>query len=120
MNRTKIIQLNNKKIFFCDLKGVEREDLLTVSQQTWSLFNSVLIEGEKANFLIDITNVYIPPILMEEIASMADRYKNKIAKEGIIGVHGMNKTVLNIYAWLTGSKLKAFANQESAMMWLAS
>lgn len=120
MNRTKIIQLNDKKIFFCDLRGVNREEILMISQETWNLFNSSLLEGEKANFLIDITNVEIPPMMMEEIANMAERYKKNIDKEGIIGLHGFNKTMLNWYGWLTRSQLKAFETQESAMTWLAS
>lgn len=120
MNRTKVIQLNDKKIFLCDLKGLEREEILTVSQQTWNLFSTELIHGEKANFLIDITNVDIPPMMMEEIASMAERYKNNIAKEGVVGLHGFRKTMLNMYGLMIGSKLKAFENQESALIWLTA
>jgi hypothetical protein len=120
MKRTKIIQLNNKKIFLCDLKGVQNEDLLEVSHETWNMFNTELKEGEKVSFLIDITNVDIPPSLMEEISELASRYKQSIEKEGVIGFHGFKKTLLNLYSWASGSQLKAFETQERAMLWLAS
>ena len=120
MKRTKIIQLNDKKIVLCDLKGIEREEILRVSQQTWSLIRTSLSEGEKANFLVDMTDVQIPPKMMEEIVSLAENFKQSIAKEGVIGLHGFRRTMLNIYGWSIGSKLKAFDDHEKAMVWLAS
>lgn len=120
MNRTKIIQLNNKKIIFCDLKGIEREEILQVSQQTWSLFGKNLTGTQKASFLIDMTGVEIPPKIMEEIVHMAERYKRNIDKEGVIGLHGFRRNLLNIYGWVIGSNLKAFENEDLAIHWLAS
>ena len=120
MKRAKIIQLNKKKIIFCDLKGIEREEILQVSQQTWSLFGKHLPQNEKANFLVDMTGVEIPPKIMEEIVHMAERYKQNIDKEGVIGLHGFRKTLLNFYGWVIGSNLKAFENRDRAMHWLAS
>lgn len=120
MKRTKIIQLNNKKIFYCDLKGLENDEILNVSQETWSLIGSELENEEKANFLIDITGVEIPPKIMEEIATMSERYKNNIAKEGVVGIYGFRRTLLNMYGWAIGSQLKGFEDKEMAMNWLAS
>ena len=120
MKRTKIIQLNDKKIFFCNLKDVEKEEILNVSQETFSLIGVELQKGEKANFLIDVTNLQIPPKIMEEIEVIAELHKNNINKEGIIGITGFKGTLLNIYGWLTGSQLRAFKNRELAIHWLAS
>lgn len=120
MERTKIIQLNDKKIIICDLKGIQREEILKVSQQTWTLFGKELLQDEKANFLVDITGVDIPPKIMDEIVSMSEQYKKNIAKEGVIGLYGFKRTLLNIYGWSIGSKLKAFNNKENAINWLAS
>jgi hypothetical protein len=120
MKRTKIIQFQNRKIFYCDLKGAHNEDIIDASYETWQLFNSELQEGEKAFFLIDITDVDIPAKTMEEMTSLAERYRNNIAKEGIIGMNGFNKALFNFYGWATGSHLKAFENKETAMHWLAS
>ena len=120
MKRTKIIQLNDKKIFFCDLKGIERDEIIAVSKETWSIIKSELGTGEKANFLIDITNVQIPPKIMEEISTLAELNKDNIAKEGVIGINGFRRTLINIYGWAIGSQLKAFEDRELAMHWLAS
>lgn len=120
MKRSKIIQLNNKKIIFCDLKGIEREEILQVSQQTWSLFSSDLQHDQKASFLVDMTGVEIPPKIMEEIVNMAERYKRNIDKEGVIGLHGFRRTLLNMYGWVIGSNLRAFENRDLAINWLAS
>lgn len=120
MKRIKIIQLNDKKIFFCDLKGVKNDDILNISQETWSLIGSELKDGEKVNFLLDITDVNIPPKIMDEISLMAEVHKNNIAKEGVVGINGFRRTLLNLYGWVIGSQLKAFEDRELAMLWLAS
>lgn len=120
MQRTSIIQLNNRKIILCDLRGIEKEDILKVSQQTWTLFGSALLENEKASFLVDLTGVTIPPKIMDDIVSISEQYKQNIAKEGVIGLYGFKRTMLNIYGWSIGSNLKAFKDRELAFNWLAS
>ena len=120
MKRTTVIQLNDKKIFLCDLKGLQTQDILNVSQETWDMFHKEIHEGEKANFLIDITNVDLESSTLEQIATMAEQYRNNIEKEGVIGLYGIRKTIFNIYGWAIGSQLKAFETQERAMHWLAS
>ena len=120
MKRTQIIQLNDKKIFFCDLKGIEKEEILDVSKETWSIISADIQKGEKVNFLIDITDVQIPPNIMEEISALAELHKNEINKEGVLGIHGFKRTLLNMYGWAKGSQLKAFEDRELAINWLAS
>jgi hypothetical protein len=120
MKRTRIIQLNDKKIFLCDLKGAHNDDLLDVSQEAFNLFHTEIKEGEKVNFLIDITNTDISQNVIDEISSVAEQYKGFISKEGVVGLYGFKKTLLNLYGFMIGSRLKAFESQESAMHWLAS
>ena len=120
MNRIKLIQLNNKKIIFCDLKGIARDEILHVSSQILAMFKSEVKNNEKASFLVDITGVEIPPSTMEEITSLMEIYKQNIFKEGVIGLSGMRKTLFNLYGLLTRTNLKAFENRELAMNWLAS
>jgi len=120
MNRIKLIHKNNKKIILCDLKGINRDEILNVCRDIVNLFDSEITTDEKANFLIDITGVEIPPKLMEELTSLLESYRGSIKKEGVIGLVGFRKFLFNAYGWIIGAHLKAFENRDVAMNWLAS
>lgn len=120
MNRIKLIHQNNKKIILCDLKGINKDEILDVCRNTIALLNSEIKNNEKASFLIDVTGVEIPPKLMEEVTQLFESYRGSIKKEGVIGLYGFRKILFNIYGWVIGSHLKAFENRDLAMNWLVS
>lgn len=109
-----------KKILVVDYRGCKSDkEMIAVLDQ------EVLIERgltEKVLVLADFTNVHAGPDYMDAVKKAGKEVRNqKTARTALVGIHGVQKILVNAYISFTGDKnMASFPDQESAKSWLTS
>jgi len=94
------LNYKEKKILFIDLKGLEKEEMLTIVEEQKKIINE---SPEPVLLLNDFNGTFASEEYMNRAKKYGKEQKNKIKKTALLGIQGIKKFLVQVYIKFSGN-----------------
>ena len=118
MERVQFIEHKGKKILHLNFADCKPNEILQVIEQAKS---TIKTQAHKSVYtLTDVTNSAFNSAVSDAMKEFVLHNKPYVVASAVVGVTGLKQIIFNAVMKLSGRKLTAFENLETAKDWLAS
>lgn len=119
MDRSKMLNHNNKKVLSMDFSSLETEDACRVIEHSSKLIQQM---PEKSLFtLTNVTGANFDLKLIDSLKKFSNANKPYVIAGAVVGAEGIKRTVFNSVLLFSGrNDLKTFDKTDEALSWLST
>jgi hypothetical protein len=107
----------NKRILYSDYRGMDTDTMITQLKHEADI---ILKEPSDVLYMANFENTVIAPQFMKVANELGKTTEKKVTKSSIIGITGLKGVLLNSYNLFTGSKMRAFKDENAAKDYLVN